>query len=225
MPKSVENYPDFKPLHAFATYVSDHVTEGDNMDRRVVKTKKAIRNAFTQLLVNKDINDITVKEISDLADINRKTFYNYYTGVYQLVDEIEDNIVKDFTERIKQLDVLSCIEDPMIVYHVLHEFIHSDIDFYRSVFAMNQNSFLVKKICESLISAVKDSFRGGVAVDENILDITIRFIFYGEVATYRQWLIDDGPYPIDMMGRTIAQICSGGIPHMLKELINEKEQN
>ena len=46
-------------------------------DRRVVKTKRAIRNALVQLLSEKELDQITVKELADRADINRKTFYNY----------------------------------------------------------------------------------------------------------------------------------------------------
>ena len=68
------------------------------VDRRVIRTKKAIREAFAKLLTEKDINDITISDIAELADINRKTFYNYYDGIYQVVDEIENglhpNVVK-----------------------------------------------------------------------------------------------------------------------------------
>ena len=191
------------------------------MDRRVIKTKKAIRNAFTQLLVNKDINDITVKEISDLADINRKTFYNYYTGVYQLVEEIENSIVSEFTDRIKKLDMTTCFEDPMVVYGVLHEFMHSDYEFYSSFFSMNHNTYLLRKLCESLVKAVKDSFRDSVEIDENVLDITVRFMFYGEVSAYRQWFVGGESYPIELLGKTVAEICSGGIPKILKNFSPE----
>ncbi|MBQ3987763.1 MAG: TetR/AcrR family transcriptional regulator, partial [Ruminococcus sp.] len=59
-----------------------------SVDRRVLKTKRAIRNAFAKLMVEKDINDITIMELADTADINRKTFYNYYSGVYQVVEDI-----------------------------------------------------------------------------------------------------------------------------------------
>ena len=52
-----------------------------SVDRRVIKTKRAIRNAFAKLMVEKDINDITIIELAEAADINRKTFYNYYSGV------------------------------------------------------------------------------------------------------------------------------------------------
>ena len=44
----------------------------DTEERRVRKTKRAIRNAFAALLAEKDVNQITVKDIAERADINRK---------------------------------------------------------------------------------------------------------------------------------------------------------
>ena len=70
--------------------------EGKKPDRRVLKTKRAIRNALAQLLVEKELDEITVKDVADTADINRKTFYNYYTGIHQVIDEIESGIVFTF---------------------------------------------------------------------------------------------------------------------------------
>ena len=43
-------------------------------DRRVQRTQKNIRNALSSLLSEKELSQITVKELSDKADINRKTF-------------------------------------------------------------------------------------------------------------------------------------------------------
>lgn len=47
-------------------------------DRRVRKTKQAIKNAFIQLLNKKDLEKITIQDITELADINRGTFYLHY---------------------------------------------------------------------------------------------------------------------------------------------------
>ena len=49
-------------------------------DRRITKTRKAIYNAFLQLLNLKDYETITVQEIIDLADVGRSTFYSQYRG-------------------------------------------------------------------------------------------------------------------------------------------------
>ena len=91
-------------------------------DRRVVRTKKAIRSAFAELLSEKDYNDITVTDIAERADINRKTFYLHYTSLDDLVDEIEHEMVDELLEKIEatagSLDVATCIN---IFYHYLDE--------------------------------------------------------------------------------------------------------
>ena len=51
----------------------------DRTDRRVVRTKRSIRMALTKLLASKPLGEITVTELCKAADINRKTFYNYYS--------------------------------------------------------------------------------------------------------------------------------------------------
>ena len=48
------------------------------MDRRTKYTMKVIKDTFLNLLESKDISNITVTEICDIADINRGTFYRYY---------------------------------------------------------------------------------------------------------------------------------------------------
>lgn len=57
-------------------------------DRRVLRTKRNIHNAFLQLLAGKDFEKITVKEIAMLADVDRKTVYNYYTSTQDILEEL-----------------------------------------------------------------------------------------------------------------------------------------
>jgi len=59
-------------------------------DARVRYTKKVIQEHFTKLLSKKTLDKITVKSICDAAEINRTTFYKYYTDVYDLMQQIED---------------------------------------------------------------------------------------------------------------------------------------
>ena len=67
-------------------------------DRRIRRTKRLLRQALAELMNEKEFKDITVKEITDRADLNRGTFYFHYTDTYDLREKIEDELVNDFKE-------------------------------------------------------------------------------------------------------------------------------
>lgn len=72
--------------------------ERETEDRRVRKTKKQLRNALTTLLLEKDIGHITVRDVADIADVNRGTFYAHYSDVYDLLHQLEDDMLSRLDE-------------------------------------------------------------------------------------------------------------------------------
>ena len=66
------------------------------LDRRVRKTRSQLRRCLSILLETKKIQNITVKELSQMADINRGTFYLHYKDVYDLLEHIQKDLLKDF---------------------------------------------------------------------------------------------------------------------------------
>lgn len=63
------------------------------MDLRVKKTEKAIRHAFYKLIQEKPIEKITVRELSEIAEINKTTFYSHYDTIYDLVNTLEQETI------------------------------------------------------------------------------------------------------------------------------------
>lgn len=70
-------------------------------DARVRYTKKALRDALFQCLKTKQLQDITVKEISETANLNRATFYKHYRDCFDLLEQIENEMLNDFRELIE----------------------------------------------------------------------------------------------------------------------------
>ena len=66
------------------------------VDRRVRKTKSQLRSCLSILLETKKIQNITVKELAQMADINRGTFYLHYKDVYDLLEHIQKDLLTDF---------------------------------------------------------------------------------------------------------------------------------
>ena len=80
------------------------------MDHRIEKTKQSICNAFIELRSRKVLERITVKELCELAKINKSTFYSHYVDIYDLSDQIESNIVSDVMSSLDNVE--DAIQDP-----------------------------------------------------------------------------------------------------------------
>lgn len=123
------------------------------MDLRVKKTKNAIINAFLQLRSKKPLERITVKELSDLAEINKATFYLHYKDIYDLSETLENELLDNVFNKLEHPDTV--ISEPK-------RFIRELIDGLVS----NQ----------SLIDIIFSNDRRGIFVDR--LEAKIRIFFF-----------------------------------------------
>lgn len=64
-----------------------------NPDLRVIRTKESIRQAFIKLIEEKGFNELTVKDITTTAKINRGTFYVYYQDKFDLMEQYENEVM------------------------------------------------------------------------------------------------------------------------------------
>lgn len=64
------------------------------MDKRVVRTKAAIKKVFLSLRDKSRLEKIRVSDICELADINKTTFYKYYSDVFALNNEICNELIE-----------------------------------------------------------------------------------------------------------------------------------
>lgn len=70
-------------------------------DRRIIRTRRMIMEAFTLLMEEKGFEAITVRDLTEKADINRGTFYQHYKDKYDLLEQSE----KEIFEGLKQIVV------------------------------------------------------------------------------------------------------------------------
>lgn len=76
--------------------------EEKKVDRRILKTKKAIKDAFTDLIMKNEIDTISIAMITEQANIGRKTFYLHYYDKYDLMDQIIVEYLEELGLRCNQ---------------------------------------------------------------------------------------------------------------------------
>ena len=155
-------------------------------DRRTLKTRKAICDAFAELLSEKELHKITVQEIADKADVNRVTFYKHYLDVYDLYDKIEEDVLVELGLLILQLDELRAEE----FFSCLIGYIKDNESIFGMMFSHNGTNNLREKfsrlmegLFRKLISEQQDSKLG----DERIEYLSC-YRAQGCIAVVEKWV-------------------------------------
>lgn len=185
--------------------------EKRSTDRRVIRTKRAIKNSFAKLLTEKDINDITISDIAAVADINRKTFYNYYSGVHEVIDEIENDIISHVDEALTDIDVRDNFASPYLIFEKLTAVINTDLDFFGYLLSMNSNVSLTSKIVDLLSSKVKAILQKTLEIEEERLDLMLSFLITGMVSVYKKWFTSDRSEPVEEISRQMNILAFKGL--------------
>jgi AcrR family transcriptional regulator len=83
------------------------------------KTRKTFINVFCDLYSQKPIEKISIQEIANQSGYNRSTFYQYFTDIYELLDYVEERVMKSINEEMASRefsthtfqDALQCLEN------------------------------------------------------------------------------------------------------------------
>ena len=178
-------------------------------------TKQALATALTELLNTTTLDNITVKDIVDRADVSRQTFYYHCGDFYQLLDWAFQNIMKKFYERPEENwrdRILFAVEylrtNRMVTMNVYH-----------SLGAEYLGTALEKAI-RPVVAEGMQNLELPVPLSEEDRDFAISFFTYGVMGTIIQWLDDGMPENLDHIVNDIHKLL-----HPKEErLLGEKRQ-
>lgn len=189
------------------------------MDRRIARTKKAIKDAFALLLSQKNVNEITITDIAETANINRKTFYSYYSGIYEVIDEIEDEIAIIFEDAIKNEDMHDFLKNPHKVLNHLNSLMSQNLTFYENLLNMKGDSSLNTKIVGKIKDQIVQEFlKDFPDKDPEKVDIIVNFIFSGIVQAFGIWFTADRKMPLAELQKTLADFTFKGVNGMVGKI-------
>ena len=188
----------------------------EKTDLRIIRTKKAIRQAFSELTTRKPMEEITVSDIAAEALINRKTFYAHYTGVHEIISELEDEIVADLIKLLANRRFEDIIESPRDLFRDLTQIINRDIDVYGKLLATSRNSNLVHKMIQMIRRQICAAYEKEAPVDEQTLDMAVNFILSGLLAVFTEWYNSGRNQSIEELSETLSRLCVDGVHGVIK---------
>ena len=153
--------------------------------RKVRYTKMVIRDSLLELMQTYPINKITVKMISEQADVNRGTFYAYYHDAYDLLEatenELYDAIFASITEYVSD-------DYKMMMLHIFAE-MEKNHELCRVLFSENGDKAFLKRILyiahDQTIEEWQRTFTG---ITLSMFELAYNYLITGSVSVLAEWI-------------------------------------
>ncbi len=193
--------------------VSEKTAPEKKEDRRVRRTRKILTQALTELMQTKQINEISVKELTDLADMNRGTFYLYYKDIYDMLEKIEDAMFERLNEIVALRDHEDLSAQTRLILLDLFRFIEENQEMCRVLLSPKGDISFLHRLNEVLREKCLQFYRASEpGATEDDFDYRYSFAVFGCAGIIRAWVMRDcSEAPEEMADLTNEMILRGEI--------------
>jgi AcrR family transcriptional regulator len=178
------------------------------------QTKENLTEAFWQIYCEKRIERITVKEITVKAGYNRSTFYEYFTDVYDVLDQIENSLMPGpkYLPPLSLLNI-STTQLPIDAFIRMYE---KNRKYYIVLFGDNGDSSFQSKIKNTMKAMVKQLLIAQGIADDYELDFTLEYMLSAMIGVLSYWFKLEVTPPKERLLELMYDLMNHGIKHKLK---------
>ena len=179
-------------------------------DRRVKYTKMDIRESFVKILKQKPISKISIKEICEDADINRATFYAHYTDQYDLLKQIENELIDGINQYLAPYNFRKEKDAPVEMIIKILEFIQENSVLFDLLLNSNGDINFQKEVTNLIGRQHFYSYDDKAMLRSEDDEYIFLFFANGCLGVIQKWLADGGKKPIEEVARLILQLSING---------------
>ena len=166
------------------------------MDRRVIKTRKAIIEAFIRLLEERDFEQITINEIADRANVNRGTIYLHYTDKFDLLDQS----IETYLQQLVESCMIESPMTPMTIKEALlgtFRYLEEHAAVYTTLLTRKGIPAFRNRLMTILTQGIEEQVDAcGIHRGIN-RQITVQFLASATAGLMEWWIMNSMPYPAE----------------------------
>jgi AcrR family transcriptional regulator len=177
--------------------------------RKTRYTRKALRDSLIELMRSKSIVRITIKELCDLADISRSTFYAHYNNQYDLLKQIEDETIAYFEDILKKFDKRRSVRE---IIQMVEEIVRNIADNSSSIQALlsrNGDISFQERFFRRFthqLHLVNSFIEPPLSDIPGIEEYYLVYIVNGSIALVQHWLENSMDIPIPQLAKMLIQL-------------------
>lgn len=171
-------------------------------NRRTKVTKMLLKSSLIELMHEKSISQITIREICDAADLNRSTFYLHYTDQFALLSDIENEIMENTFEYLK--DVGSNLDTLTYIETFLH-YVKKNQDIFETLLCRQENISFQTLFIKKTMDRIKGNLPSLGSIEKEKYIYT--FVMHGCVHIIMEWISADFDLSEADIAAIIFKLC------------------
>ena len=187
------------------------------LDHRVSLTRQMFRRALTELLSEKPLSNITVKELCLRAQVNRGTFYAHFQDIYDLMEKIEEELLEQLQAALGSSPYAGQ-QDPYAIYGAVFDFFQNNKDMCAFLLGpnsdqrfMNQLLSLGRETCSKLYVTQYPS------ATTRQIERFYAFVSAGVMGLLRCWMEEGMVTPLPVIARSMQAMIQKGEGYLAGE--------
>ncbi len=178
-------------------------------NRNARRTRALVEGAFLELMKEKPYTKISVREITEKADINRSTFYLHYQDIYDLLDQVEAGVTDSVAEAIRRIRR----EDYVPGKHPFHVQVFQELmkheEIFRILFSKNGDIDFIYKLATTMgdgLYAGWSSYYGDKIPKE--MEMYVSYVAFGMIGMLLKNLQLNAEWPPEKMGHLAGEVTN-----------------
>ena len=173
--------------------------ENKNVDRRIIRTKQVIRDALVTLIEEKGFDALTVKDITQRANINRGTFYLHYRDKFDLLEQTVTGLAEECKNILLQANALNLndyknIDEPVPIIVTLFEYFDQNSSLMRALLGIKGDLSFQNQFKKVLWSNIFEKELSVHIKKDNLLvpsEYLIAYLLSAHLGVVQHWLEKD----------------------------------
>lgn len=176
-------------------------------DKRVIKTRRAIKQALLVLMEDHDLAQITPADVAEVALISKKTFFAHYSSVSSVVEELENESVESLSSILGDGDLLSDRARLAQALARAHDSFSDTTSQIGRLFRSRARNDLLDK-AKSLL---EEKLRSGIQGGEERLTYATEFVAGGVISVCKRWFSSEGEATPEEVADIVSSIAANGM--------------
>ncbi|WP_307188674.1 MULTISPECIES: TetR/AcrR family transcriptional regulator [Bacillaceae] len=191
-------------------------TLSEKIDRRKQFTRMVLKEALMKLLKEKPISSVTVKELCEMANINRSTFYSHYIDAHDLLDKIGKELFDDMYATLNQYNFKKQDEVLQMSTKIL-EYVAERSEQCQILLSDNGDTSFKKRVIGIIQEFIMKKWMEEHQLGDDLSEYIPLLVVSGGVDTIESWLVNGKKESPQEMARLIHQFINFGLSGFRKK--------